>query len=140
MHLDGEQRMRLHVKTMYRQLKYNITQKSTRHARELKYTKLRSLDDDVAYLISSTMNLIEAEDENDRKHGKVKKKGNSTGQLNEGHSIETIVDPEDTTPPNRRDAICEEMERYIMNDRGMSLRKYRKYLVTFQVLQDLSLL
>jgi len=40
----------------------------------------------------------------------------------------------------RRHAICEEMERYILNDAGISLRGYRELLVTRRLLFEMHLL
>lgn len=40
----------------------------------------------------------------------------------------------------RRPAICEEMERYILNDAGISLRGYRELLVTRRLLFEMHLL
>ena len=40
----------------------------------------------------------------------------------------------------RRHAICEEMERYILNDAGVSLRGYRELLVTRRLLFEMHLL
>lgn len=42
-------------------------------------------------------------------------------------------------PPNRRDAICDEMEKNLENS-GLSLRQYRKILATTSVLQELKML
>lgn len=41
---------------------------------------------------------------------------------------------------SRRHAICEEMERYILNDAGVSLRGYREVLVTRRLLYEMHLL
>jgi len=40
----------------------------------------------------------------------------------------------------RRHAICEEMERNIWNDAGLSLRRYREILVTRRLLYEMHLL
>ena len=40
----------------------------------------------------------------------------------------------------RRHAICEEMERFILNDAGVSLRGYRELLVTRRLLFEMHLL
>ena len=40
----------------------------------------------------------------------------------------------------RRHAICEEMERYILNDAGVSLRGYRELLVTRRLLFEMHLI
>lgn len=42
-------------------------------------------------------------------------------------------------PENRRDAICEQMEREIETS-GVSLRQYRKFLATTYILHDLKML
>lgn len=41
---------------------------------------------------------------------------------------------------NRRDAICDEMEKKIEPAEGVSLRQYRKFLATSSVLQELKML
>lgn len=43
-------------------------------------------------------------------------------------------------PKNRRDAICDEMEKKIEPAEGVSLRQYRKFLATSSVLQELKML
>lgn len=47
---------------------------------------------------------------------------------------------QETANRPRRYAICEETERRIYNDGGMSLRKFRKFLVTHYVLSEMHLL
>lgn len=43
-------------------------------------------------------------------------------------------------PKNRRDAICDEMEKVSVENTGVSLRQYRKFLATSSVLQELKML
>ena len=47
---------------------------------------------------------------------------------------------EQNLPRPRRYAICEEMERKIRNEAGVSLRKYREVLVTRRLLSEMHLL
>ena len=53
---------------------------------------------------------------------------------------ETDGDKEDLPVRCRRHAICEEMERHIRNDAGVSLRGYRELLVTRRLLYEMHLL
>lgn len=50
------------------------------------------------------------------------------------------VNEEENASRSRRHAICEETERQIYNDGGISLRKFRKFLVTHYVLTEMHLL
>ncbi|KXJ19338.1 hypothetical protein AC249_AIPGENE16507 [Exaiptasia diaphana] len=43
-------------------------------------------------------------------------------------------------PKNRRDAICDEMEKEHLENSGVSLRQYRKFLATTSVLHELKML
>ena len=48
--------------------------------------------------------------------------------------------PQENSSRPRRYAICEETERRIYNDGGISLRKFREFLVTHHVLSEMHLL
>lgn len=65
------------------------------------------------------------------------------------HAANSPVKDDDSRPPDesvvvdvrtRRQAICEETERNIYNNRGISLRKFREFLVVNQVLMEMQLL
>lgn len=54
---------------------------------------------------------------------------------------ERVEEEKETLPVRcRRHAICEEMERNILNDAGISLRGYRELLVTRRLLFEMHLL
>lgn len=53
---------------------------------------------------------------------------------------EVDVRKEAKSARSRRHAICEEMERCILNDAGVSLRGYREVLVTRRLLYEMHLL
>lgn len=54
---------------------------------------------------------------------------------------ERVQEEKETLPVRcRRHAICEEMERNILNDAGVSLRGYRELLVTRRLLFEMHLL
>lgn len=62
----------------------------------------------------------------------------NTVALDEVH--ETDKEKETLPPRCRRPAICEEMEKHIWNEAGVSLRGYREILVTRRLLYEMHLL
>jgi len=65
-------------------------------------------------------------------------KVNAAAAIEEDDGLD--VEREELPARYRRHAICEEMERYILNDAGVSLRGYRELLVTRRLLFETRLL
>ena len=65
-------------------------------------------------------------------------KVNAAAAIDEDDGLD--VEREALSARCRRHAICEEMERYILNDAGVSLRGYRELLVTRRLLFETRLL